>query len=151
MLLDHFFKEHVEYDFFRMFCGERLGGGQGREVWSFGLDDKYVIKFEGGDHSFQNVLEWNLWNDAKEMGNPDVLKWLAPCDRISANGQILIMERTKPAKKYPDQIPAFFTDTKRNNFGMIGNRFVCHDYGTHRMCNGGLTKRLFKPKWYDEP
>lgn len=107
-ILNHFFKEHIEYDFFRTFCGERLGGGAGRDVYAFGLDDKYVIKFEGGDQSFQNVLEWNLWKDAEEMGDPDVLKWLAPCDRISPSGRILIQQRTKPAIKYPDKIPAFF-------------------------------------------
>lgn len=149
MLLDHYFKEHIEYDLFRMFCGEKLGGGSGREVWTFGLDDKYVIKFEGGDQSFQNVLEWNLWCDAKEMADPEVLKWLAPCDRISPSGRILIMQRTTPAKNFPDKIPAFFTDTKKNNFGMIGKRFVCHDYGTHMMCNSGLTKRLIKTEWWD--
>ena len=114
MLLENYFKEHIEYDFFKMFCGKHLGSGSGREVWTFGLDEKYVIKFEGGEQSFQNVLEWNLWNDAKIMNDPDVLKWLAPCDRISADGRILIMRRTKPAKNFPAKIPAFFTDTKKD-------------------------------------
>lgn len=148
-LLDHYFREHTEYEFFRMFCGEKLGSGQGREVWSFGLDDRYVIKFEGRDHSFQNVKEWDLWCDAVEMGS-DIADWLAPCDRISPNGRILIQERTKPATKYPDKLPVFFADTKRQNFGVIGRRFVCHDYGTHLMCNSGLSKRLRKVKWWDE-
>ena len=147
MLLDNFFKNHIEHEFFRMFCGERLGGGQGREVWTFSLNDEHVIKFERSDHSFQNVLEWDLWCDAREMNNPEITKWLAPCSRISADGKILIQERTKPAKKFPEKIPAFFTDTKKDNFGMIGNRFVCHDYGTHRMCVSGLTKRLRKVCW----
>jgi len=41
------------------------------------------------------------------------------------------MQKTeeKPNKPRPKEIPDFFTDIKWDNFGWIGNKFVCHDYG----------------------
>lgn len=145
-ILDNgFFTDTTERDFFRMFCGELLGSGMSREVWSFGLDEKYVIKFERPG-SFQNVIEWNTWHDA---AHSDASKWLAPCDRISNNGRILIQKRTKPATKFPDRMPVFLTDFKRTNYGMLNGRLVCHDYGTNLMCNAGLSLRLRKVEWWD--
>ena len=148
-ILDHFFKEHIEYDFFRTFCGERLGGGAGRDVYAFGLDEEYVIKFEGRDQSFQNIAEWQLWNKAVNTDNHDIIKWLAPCDRISPSGRVLIQKRTKPLKpeKFPKRIPSFLGDTKYNNYGMLGKQFVCHDYGTHDLQVCGFSKRMYSPKW----
>ncbi len=149
MILDRYFKSTIERDFFGMFAGDHLGSGSGREVYAFGLDDKYVIKFENGAQSFQNIREWDVWCDAEFM-DPVIKKWLAPCDRISASGTILIQRRTTPAIKFPDKVPSFLTDLKRSNFGMIGRQFVAHDYGVHLVCNSGLTKRLRKADWRDD-
>jgi len=29
----------------------------------------------------------------------------------------------------PREVPEFFSDLKYDNWGWIGNKFVCHDYG----------------------
>lgn len=152
-ILEHFFKEHLEYDFFKLMCGEKIGAGYGREVWSFGWDDQYVIKLEGNAHSFQNILEWDLWHRVKSTEDKDLIKWLAPCEMISPRGDVLIQRRTKtlPKNEYPDKIPSFLTDTKYSNYGMLNGKFVCHDYGTHCLQVGGLSKRLYSIKWKDEP
>lgn len=138
----------VENDFFYFMCSELLGSGQSRDVYVFAHDPRWVVKIETGSQSFSNVREWDLWQDAQHMG-PEVKDWLAPCKSISPCGTVLMQRRTKPAKVFPDKIPAWMTDTKRTNFGMIGKRFVAHDYGNHLVCNAGLTKRLVKVKWWD--
>lgn len=83
------FKRTIEQDFFRMFCGERLGSGVGREVYVYARDDKYVVKLENIAQSFQNVLEWDTWCDASYREH-DIKKWFAPCDSISDCGTVLI-------------------------------------------------------------
>lgn len=147
-----FFDEVLEYDFFKLVCGERLGRGQGREVWSCAISPAHVIKLEGGAQSFQNVYEWELWHSALEADN-GAHEWLAPCASISPCGRVLMQARTRPAphKSYPDKLPAFLTDTKFSNFGMIGKRFVAHDYGMNVAHKGGVTTRLRSVHWYDEP
>lgn len=135
----------IARDFFHLICGEKLGFGLSRDVFVFEWDPRYVVKFEAGAQSFQNVTEWNTWQDAQH--HDEAAKWLAPCVKISACGCVLIQRRTRPAKKLPDKVPAFFTDLKASNFGMIGSKFVCHDYGINLMCNSGLTTRLRKADW----
>lgn len=60
-----------------------------------------------------------------------VKEWFAPVKWISPNGRVLIMKKTveKPNKKRPERVPKFLWDVKWDNFGWIGNKFVCHDYG----------------------
>ena len=144
-----FFNNAVEADFFHIMCGEHIGTGASRDVYALVSDPNYVVKIETNAQSFSNIREWDLWQDALIMGE-DRSNWLAPCERISSTGIVLIQKRTKPAKKYPEKIPVWMTDTKRSNFGMIGNKFVCHDYGNNLMCNSGLSKRLKKADWWDE-
>lgn len=148
-LLDEYFKDTVERDFFNMQCPELLGSGMSREVWAVGFDNKYVIKFERG-RVFQNIKEWELWNEisATKQG-----KWLAPCINISENGRVLIMQRTKPAKTeaYPEKMPEFLTDFKYKNYGMFGKQLVCHDYGTNLSSTwGACSGRTKKANWYHE-
>jgi hypothetical protein len=142
------FRSTIEHDFFYFMCAKLLGTGQSRDVYEFGPDPHWVLKFETGAQSFSNIREWDLWHDALSMG-PEVHKWLAPCKSISPCGTVLMQRRTRPAKTFPEKLPAWMTDTKRSNFGMIGKRFVSHDYGNHLVCNQGLTKRLRKAKWWD--
>jgi len=145
---DEWFKSTIERDFFNFMCGELLGNGASRDVYVFEQDPRYVLKFETGAQSFSNIREWDTWNDALNMGK-EVSDWLAPCVSISPCGTVLRQRRTRPAKTFPDKIPAWMTDTKRANFGMIGNQFVAHDYGLHLICNKGMTKRLVKANWWD--
>lgn len=146
---DDYFKATVERDFFHFMCGDLLGSGASRDVYVFAPDPRFVIKIETGAQSFSNIREWDLWHDAQHMG-PEVSKWLAPCVAISACGTVLQQRRTRPAKTFPDKIPVWMTDTKRQNFGLIGNRFVAHDYGNHLVCNSGLSPRLRKADWWGD-
>lgn len=145
-MLDGNFNTTVEKDFFALMTGECLGWGQFRKVYVLATDPRWVIKFETGAQSFSNIVEWNLWNDAQHM-HEDVRKWLAPCRMISPCGSILIQRRTTKATTFPDKVPAWMTDIKKSNFGMIGRQFVAHDYGNNLVANAGLTRRLRKADW----
>ena len=145
---DQYFQQTVERDFFQFMCGELIGSGQFRDVYVFEQDPRYVIKIETGAQSFSNIREWDLWNDAQFMSE-EIRGWLAPCKSISPSGTVLLQRRTTPATKYPEKIPSWMTDTKKQNFGMIGRKFVAHDYGNNRVCNQGLTKRLMIANWWE--
>lgn len=116
-------------EFMYMMTGEVLGQGMSRRVYAHPHDPTKVIKMENKAGSFGNIQEWHIWDEFKAVAS--VAKWLAPCHHISDCGAFLIMERTQPLtiKKIPEKIPKFLTDHKRENFGMIDNRIVCHDYG----------------------
>lgn len=146
---DEYFQATIERDFFHFMCGDLLGAGAYRNVYVFAPDPRFVIKIETGAQSFSNIREWDLWHDAQHMGK-EVSDWLAPCVAISACGTVLRQRRTLPAKTFPDKIPVWMTDTKRQNFGLIGSRFVAHDYGNHLVCNSGLSTRLRKADWWGD-
>ncbi|MDF0750302.1 hypothetical protein NLU14_08670 [Marinobacter sp. 71-i] len=139
----------IAYDLFQLLTdrGELLGNGVSRHVYPYGLDSRMVIKFEQ-EENFQNTAEWNVWNHVKYM---DIAKWFAPVEFISPCGRILIQRRTQPFKtdtQLPKSVPAFFTDTKVDNWGMLKGKAVCHDYGYHRLLEMGMTKRMRAPAWF---
>jgi hypothetical protein len=138
----------IHKELFRLFANERIGGGMSREAWASKLMPNWVIKTEEHSQHFQNVLEWQTWQEVK--GTP-FAKWFAPCVQISSCGGVLVMERTtRPAPdQFPELMPAFLTDFKRANYGMIGGQIVCHDYGTNRLMVTGMTKRMVKANWWD--
>lgn len=148
-LPDGSFSSTVERDFFETFCGQQIGVGGSRDVFTMTQRDDLVVKIETGAQSFSNVIEWQLWHDACELGDDFAKKWLAPCEYISPSGVILLQKRTTQAEEYPDKLPVWITDTKRPNFGMYDGRFVCHDYGLHFASHTGLTKRMRKAEWWD--
>lgn len=109
--------------------GAELGEGGFRRVLVWMPDaDNVVAKIETCTAQFANAFEWHMWHRA--VGTP-LEQWLAPCLDISDNGVVLLQKRTYPvpAGKFPKRIPAVLKDIKRSNFGMIGKRVVCHDYG----------------------
>lgn len=124
--------QDVNTDLILSLCGNKIGSGQFRYVYEYNLDSNYVIKIEP-NNTESNITEHILWDEIKGLcGDLDwVSKWFAPVLWMSPNGKILVMQKTeeKPDKERPREIPAFFSDLKRDNFGWIGNRFVCHDYG----------------------
>jgi hypothetical protein len=62
------------------------------------------------------------------------------------------MERTRPLEKAPTHLPNFMTDLKPENFGRLGNRIVCHDYGLSNIMTRGLAHaRLVKVNPKDFP
>ena len=128
---EYFTANAIASDMFALMCGEYLGGGCGREVYVSLLDPNFVIKIETGTGRFQNAMEWRFWEENR--GAPDFAKWLAPCISISPCGNILVQKRTAPLrrlemKKY-GRLPKFLTDVKMSNFGILGGKLVCHDYG----------------------
>lgn len=125
---DHF-DGAVATDFYDTFCGQRLGGGVGREVFINRFDPTTVIKIETGFRSFQNILEWELW-ECQQYHKP-VSKWLAPCVSISPCGIVLIQKRTEPipTKLLPKEIPSWCWDVKQENWSLYEGRPVMHDYG----------------------
>lgn len=144
----------LNQDFFDMFCGMKIADGSARSVYTMKLMDELVVKIEPGDNSFQNVEEWNRWNDIKYM--EDARKWFAPCRSISPNGKILIQERVyRPHEhyEYPKRMPRWFTDLKKSNFGFLEDgSFVCCDYGLSLISDFGCGKVVYrKADWIDIP
>ena len=139
------FDTTIGRDLLRLVCGEVIDSGIGRTVYRCNLRPDLVLKFETESQSFQNVLEWDNWISFGD--DPRVGPWLAPCVFISACGTVLAMERTiAPREKdYPEKLPAFLTDTKRRNYGMLNGKFVCHDYG---IVNFTPPTRLRKADWW---
>lgn len=143
---------------FDLLCDKKLGEGMSRVVFSSNLLPDCVIKVEDGAGQFQNIIEWETWNRVRDTAHS---RWFAACKWISNNGSILVMERTRPPSpaEFPDRLPAFLCDFKRQNYGMAKSTarhgaagkdwFVCHDYGTHLMFENGMTKRMRKVEWWD--
>lgn len=137
-------------DALTLLCGERLGDGISRAVFACAVNPEWVVKVcHTGDTRFQNQYEWRVWHNAQEA--PDVKKWLAPCLHISQAGNFLVQRRTTPVKldelrKLLPRVPAYLTDLKVGNWGRIGKRIVCHDYGTALMHLPTGTK---KADWWE--
>jgi hypothetical protein len=123
-----------------------MGYGTHRAVYLSKLLPDCVIKMELGDR-FANVIEWEVWNAVKDTEHA---KWFAPCLHLSPNGMILVQQKTEPAYEYPKEIPAYFTDIKGENFGMLNGNFVCHDYGNNLLMERGMTKRMRKVNWQED-
>lgn len=124
-----------------LICGKELGYGVARRVFEHKLAPTLVVKVEENAGSFQNILEWELWNVVKDG---PYAKWFAPCRHISPSGVVLLQDRVQPAAKFPERVPDFFTDLKIANFGTIGRQFVACDYGTAhvRIAYRGMTDRM---------
>lgn len=138
----------IHRDLVGMVCGNRLGGGIARQVYAFLPNPKWVVKIEDGGGSFQNVMEWQIW---ERIQDTKWAKWFAPCHFISPNGAVLIQSRTKPLAGKPDKLPNFMTDLKEENFGRIGKQVVAHDYGYNLLMDRGIaTGRLVKPRYWQE-
>ena len=130
-ILDHAeWSSVVKDDFIRLFCGELIAEGVARKVYEVVGNPKLVVKVETTQETFQNVTEWQLWNELQftEYGIQ-----LAPCRRISPCGLVLIQERTQDLPDvYPlTNIPEWLGYIKEENFGILDGRLVCHDYALH--------------------
>lgn len=126
--------------------GKPLGYGCFRDVYICGLNAEWVVKFQRERCDFDNVKEWEAWQEYKH--NPKVAKWLAPCHHISASGDILIQQRTQYLEKLPEKMPSFLTDVKPDNYGFLNGHIVCHDYGFLHPAK--LNTRLRTVKWRKE-
>jgi hypothetical protein len=137
----------IHKEAFRLLCDEEIGRGMGRVVYSSKVLEEEVIKTEEGSGSFQNIIEWETWQRVK--GTP-FAKWFAPCKWISPCGSVLVMTKTERMQtdQYPEKMPAFLSDFKRANYGLLNGHVVCHDYGTHLMFENGMTRRMQKVQWW---
>lgn len=139
-----------------LLCDELIGQGMSRKVFSSLLLPDCVIKVEERGGFFQNVIEWETWN---RVVNTNHSKWFAQCKWISRNGQVLVMERTRPAapNEIPDKLPVYLADFKPSNFGISmvprfginknKGKFVCHDYGTNLLFERGMSNTTRKVHW----
>ncbi len=136
-------------ELFDFMAGRRLGFGVYRDVYEFSFNDKYVIKVARNDDGRAvNLIERRIWS---EIYMTPLEKWFAPVIDASPVGKYLIQERVEqlPKEQYPEEIPAFFTDTKYSNFGYLkGKGFVCVDFGSFNMFRGVSTK-LRKADWWE--
>lgn len=133
--VNDYFKTALAKEFFYAMCGECLGDGVSRTVFEYLPDKSCVVKLEHATRSFQNVMEWDLWQQHSAGKGTSTLKWLAPCVSISESGNVLVQKRTKPVPwtwKLPKLAPnVLCADMKRENWGIYRRRLVCHDYGRH--------------------
>lgn len=127
-------------------CGRRLGFGMSRETFVFRLDPRYVIKVELRQHTFQNVAEAEAWQAVEFT---EQAKWFAPVKGISGCGRFLLMKRADEISSMalPAQMPVFFTDFKKENFGVIGKNVVAVDYGRNLLSSVGISKRMKLADW----
>jgi len=115
-----------------LLCGKQLGEGVYRSVFECALRRDWVVKLETQDsdkRTFANVHEWSFWD--KYCDQSAVARWLAPCEKLSPDGRILLQQRCDPLPldyHLPHKLPAFLTDIKRANFGLLDGKLVCVDY-----------------------
>lgn len=134
-------------EFARYMCGKKLGSGAYRDVYVLNFNDDYVVKIERDGCQFQNIIEWQFWED--HQYKKGIAKWLAPCASISEKGTIMIQKRTTPIltkKGMPAKLPKFLGDCHIHNFGKLNGKVVCHDYAIN---NPKIPLQLVKKKWYD--
>lgn len=124
-----YFNNSVSLDLLRLVCGQELGDGIARTVYACPLRSDLVVKIETRGKSFQNVMEWELWQEVQHTKS--LARWFAPCEFISSCGTVLAMRRTEPVptRMLPKRLPEMLTDLKPSNYGLLGGRVVCHDYG----------------------
>jgi hypothetical protein len=139
-------------DTFNLLCGRFIGEGVHRKVFECKLRPDLVVKVESVDdnglRNFMNVFEMNFW-DRNEY-NKKVSEWLAPCEYLSPDGCILLQKKTEPVSKnvLPDKLPAFLTDIKPTNFGMLNGKIVCIDYAM-TIENPSVRMKSVKKQWKD--
>lgn len=140
--------QDVNTDLILMMLGRKIGSGVYRSVYDYNMNPKLVVKIEPNSTEC-NISEFLLWDEISGLKNDLawVKDWFAPIHYCSPNGKILIMEKTfKKDKEKPSQVPYFLSDVKDDNFGWIGNKFVCHDYGfIYKFIN--YSKKFVNVKW----
>ncbi len=140
-----YFQNTISNDLFSLCVGSLVAVGSSRTVFR-ASNPEFVYKFETSAHSFQNMMEWETWQIVKDTKHK---KWFAPCSAISDCGTVLaqVYCRDLEINELPEELPAFFADVKRDNFGIYKNQIVCRDYGNHFLIDRGLTNKMIKAEW----
>lgn len=137
------FHQAVQGDLNELMLGDRLGGGSSREIFVNRMNPRQVVKVE--TDGFQNITEHLVW---AALCDTPWAPWMARCFWISANGRVLIQERTylpKRAPKLPELVPAFFADARECNMGVVRGRWVFHDYGHTNLLRLGAQNSRWIP------
>lgn len=145
----------VEDTLLPFLIGERIGSGAHRDVYEFLADPTKVLKVarkEAGIAGIQaNINEFEITELSNFGGCYEYLKaWIAPATYISGDGVYMLQERTEPIThdQLPEKVPAWATDLKLDNCGMLGKLVVLHDYGLHlAVANAVASKRTKKANW----
>jgi hypothetical protein len=142
------FPTTISREMFKLLCGQRLGRGISREVFVFKPDPTLVLKIEATGSQFQNAMEWETWQQVQHIKS--IAAWFAPCINISPYGAIMLQKRTMPAPetRFPKRVPTVFTDLTRENWGLLGNRLVCHDYGNNLAMANGFSTKTHAADWW---
>lgn len=122
---------NVNKSAYNLLIGNYIGEGEYRTVYECCLRDDLVAKIEKPEkrHAFANVHEFSIWQEYKEI--EAVRMWLAPIYIMSDCAQILLQSKVSSVPVdfvWPDKLPSFLGDIKRENFGWFENRLVCIDY-----------------------
>lgn len=132
-------------DLYRMILGDKISFGVFRNVYDY--TPGTVIKVAYVDWSV-NVQEYRIWEAVKR--DPAKRKWFAPVVAMSPNGHFLVQKKVRMITdndKLPRTLPRFFEDVKKDNFGFIGDQFVCFDYHFIGMALKDSLKKMDKVKW----
>lgn len=139
---------------FNLQLGNCIGGGISRKVYLSSTNKNKVIKIEKkfyNEMHFQNIIEWQIWNAAKNFG---VESFFAKCYKISSCGRVLIQQYAKDVSMYEIEKDPFINeqyleickflskhikyDLHYRNFGIIYNKnasteksrnLIIRDYG----------------------
>jgi hypothetical protein len=122
---------YTHSDALNLLCGDLIGEGIHRKVFSCRIRPDLVVKveIEKDWRYFANMQEQKFWND-NEHYKP-VADWLAPCEFLSPDARIMLQRRVEPVRAsdcLPVSLPHFLTDIKRENFGYLNGKLVCCDY-----------------------
>lgn len=136
-----------------LICGKQLGSGISRTVFVYAPDSTRVVKIEHNQLRNQNASEYSFWCGVQ--GTP-LEKWFARVFLASEMNSFILQARTQPVtlaelrQKRP-KVPVIMSDLKVGNWGRIGQRYVCHDYGTALVPEYGLRNgaRLKKADWWE--
>jgi hypothetical protein len=136
------------YEIMEPHLAEMIGEGAHRRVYTLKDWPDYVVKIEKhASVATTNIIEMQTWLEAPAEHD----KWLAPARAYAAFGFLLFQDRTTPVKdisEMPERIPNWLTDTKIQNWGWLKDRVVCHDYGMNLAMIKGMTRRMYRPKWW---
>lgn len=138
----------ISEDALNLLCGDLLGSGIHRKVWTCRVRPDLVVKVEDESSDwryFANAREMKFWSEHRDY--QPVAKWLAPCEYMSPDGYVLLQAKVDPLPsgyELPVKMPAFLTDFKNENFGLLKGQLVCVDYSS-TIDNPSL--RLKKVEW----
>ena len=130
----------------------QIGQGLYRKVFSLQNNPDWVVKLElDGPTPHNNMMEFAVWT-ACEFYDPGK-QWLAPCWEIYNEGRILVQRKVETPPddfEWPERVPNWLTDLKKQNFGLLDGRLVSCDYGCDLPLAKGISKRMKKAEWWDE-